>query len=136
MPQETYKVFPIQTEDKLRTITVTELNKVIFDINAALQQVALAIGAIQGKDAKVPTFDNDVDFDGHDLTNIGSITTSARKRVSDPVKTTFTMPAPGAAPATATVLRDDLADNVFPAITKSLNALSVQLTRILAVVKV
>lgn len=138
MARELYKISPFVSKKLTEAATMADLNHVITEINKGFAEMAKELGQVNGRDGATPKFFNNLDLDGNNITNVKSIQFGVRPHAADERAFTghFDMDDPAAAPATATVLRDDLTDNVLPDIREALREIGKLLVRILNVVRI
>lgn len=137
MPAEIFKVSQIVDKKADDTVTFRDFTKMITELNKALSEIGVALGRVNGRDAAITQFANNIDMDGHNITNVGEIKFGARTHASSsgPFEGIYSVDPPTDSPASADALRDDLANNIFPDIEAALNDIGAQLKQVLTVLR-
>ncbi len=65
MPKEVYNVNPVSD------LSVESINRLVADLNNALVRLSDEIATVEGVDGRLPVFENDVNFSGKRLCNVG-----------------------------------------------------------------
>lgn len=137
MPQEVFKVSqPVGHKDD-DNVKMLVFIKLVTELNKALSEISVSLGRVNGRDTAVTKFSNDIDLDGNDIDNVGSINFGSRKHATgtQPFTGVYAIDDPADTPATVDALRDDITDNVLPDIENALNDLGLHLKRVLDVLK-
>jgi len=116
VPTEIFKVTQLLGRKPDDVITVRDMQQIVTEMNKQLSEIGRTFGAAKGQDNTVPAFVNDIDMQGHDIRNVGTIRTAARKRAFTQTEFTgsYTFKNPAQVPVDAADLRDDLVANVLP----------------------
>lgn len=132
MPRELYRITPV-TE-----VTTESLNRLATELNTFLDEISRALATLEGIDGLKPKFLSDVDFDGNQLKNVGGIALAVRlnalRNTEDVSRGLEEISDPADAPASPTILRDDLVENVLPTISMNFDSLQGSIKEILTVI--
>jgi hypothetical protein len=138
MPTEIFKVTQLLGRKADDTITVRDMQQILTELNKALSEIGKTFGATRGQDEAVPKFVNDIDMDHHDILNVGQVKSASRPRAFTGTQFTgeFSFQSPAEAPASATLLRDDLDGNVLPRINEAIKQLGATVKALVDIVQV
>ena len=135
MPSESLKVSPLLNKD---AVTVEDFNRLVTELNKVLSEVNVALGKVRGEDGATSKFSSGIDADGNTISNVKEINFSSRKHVSSRRSYSGLYVLDDVDPASATVgaLRNDLTDNVMPSVETALNDIGTYLKEVLTVLKI
>ena len=137
MAGEIFKVSQIMGRADTDAVNVGDFTKLVTELNKSLSEIGVALGRVNGRDGAVTKFANDIDLDGHNINNVGSINFGSRKHATgtQPFEGSYKVDDPADLPISVDALRDDITDNVLPDIENALNNLGTHVKRILDVLK-